>query len=287
MKQLCIVVALATLAVFGVSGQTPNPTADEILRLERASVDALVKKDRAALEKLYANDYSYIHSNGVLQDKTQDIAESMSVELKWKSATLTDTKLRVYGDAAILTGVVTLEGEAKGFVPGARRETNVWAKRDGAWQMVAGSSTIASKDTSATGALSAVKTLQAKTLTPTSADERAVLQADQAYADADRANDDAKQSAMQTKDSTFVSRSGRVPTANDAAPAAIKSMTVAYDRVRAYGSLAVVQGSLHWTDVKGFSPGVLRFMRVWTKDGNAWKLAAEHRTPIAATKATP
>jgi hypothetical protein len=35
----------------------------------------------------------------------------------------------------------------------------------------------------------------------------------------------------------------------------------------------VVQGSLLWTDVKGFSPGVLRFTHVWIRDGGAWKLA--------------
>jgi hypothetical protein len=44
----------------------------------------------------------------------------------------------------------------------------------------------------------------------------------------------------------------------------------------------VVQGLLLWVDVQTFSPGVLRFMRVWVKDGTAWKLAAEQRTPIAA-----
>jgi hypothetical protein len=37
-----------------------------------------------------------------------------------------------------------------------------------------------------------------------------------------------------------------------------------------------------WKDVQNFSPGVLRFIRVWVKDGAAWKIAAEQRTPIAA-----
>ena len=45
----------------------------------------------------------------------------------------------------------------------------------------------------------------------------------------------------------------------------------------------MVQGSLLWVDVQNFSPGVVRFMRVWVKDGAAWKLAAEQRTPIAAS----
>ena len=63
-------------------------------------------------------------------------------------------------------------------------------------------------------------------------------------------------------------------------------MTIAYDSVRTYGTLAIVRGSLLWTDVKGFSPGVLRFTRVWVKDGITWKLAAEQRTPIASRPPT-
>lgn len=61
-------------------------------------------------------------------------------------------------------------------------------------------------------------------------------------------------------------------------------MAVAYDRLRIFGTLAVVQGSLLWSDVKGFSPGVLRFTRVWVKDANVWKLAAEQRTAVAAAR---
>jgi hypothetical protein len=87
---------------------------------------------------------------------------------------------------------------------------------------------------------------------------------------------------MQTKDYSFVSRAGAVASPSDPSTADHTSNVVAYDSVRVYGTLAVVQGSLLWTDLKKFSPGVLRFVRVWVKDGNAWKLAAEQRTPIAA-----
>ena len=40
----------------------------------------------------------------------------------------------------------------------------------------------------------------------------------------------------------------------------------AYDAVGIWGTVAVVSGSLLWSDVNKFSPGVLRFMRVWVKD---------------------
>jgi hypothetical protein len=48
-----------------------------------------------------------------------------------------------------------------------------------------------------------------------------------------------------------------------------------------YATLALVQGSLLSSDAEGSSPSVLRFVRIWVKDGAAWKIAAEQRTPVA------
>jgi hypothetical protein len=133
-------------------------------------------------------------------------------------------------------------------------------------------------------ALSAVKALTPRTLMPKNADERAVLAAEQADVAADLANDDAKSRALQTKNFSFVSRAGVVASPNDPPGPQIKSVTIAYDGLQSLGAFAVIRGSLMWTEVKGFSPGVLRFMRLWVKQGNEWKLAAEQRTPIAATR---
>jgi hypothetical protein len=129
-----------------------------------------------------------------------------------------------------------------------------------------------------------VKALTPKTLTPKTADERAVLAAEQANVAADLANDDAKSRALQTKNFTFVSRAGVVASPNDPPAPQIKSVIIAYDGQQSLGALAVIRGSLMWTDVKGVSPGVLRFVRVWVKQGNERRLAAEQRTPIAATR---
>jgi hypothetical protein len=129
-----------------------------------------------------------------------------------------------------------------------------------------------------------VKNLTAKAATANTAEERAVARADEAYVKADGANDDPKTKALQTTDYSFVSRAGVVASPNDPPGPPTKSMTVAYDRIRTYPTLAIVQGSLLWSDVKAFSPGVLRFTRVWVKDGTAWKLAAEQRTPVAAAR---
>lgn len=282
MKQLGIGLAVASLAGMLVSARQSGSPADELIRLQRSAIAAEVKKDRAALEKMYAADYSYIHSNGVVSSKTEDLASSVSPDINWTSSAFDDAKARLYGDAAIVTGSETLMGTAKGYVPGARRITDIWVKRNGEWKTVGGASTIVSKDGASTANVSTVKELKARTIAGKTADERAVLQADTAYAATDTDATDAKSRTMETKDYSFVSRAGAVAAPSDSPGPQHKSNVVAYDSVRAYGTLAVVHGSLVWADVKNFSPGVLRFMRVWVKDGAAWKLAAEQRTPIAA-----
>jgi len=286
MKHLCVFVGIAACAGIVVSAQPPGAVVEELTRLSRTVEDAAVKKDRATLERLYSDDYSFIHSNGTVQTKTQDIADLASGDIKWTSVTVTDVNVRTYGDAAIRTQIETLQGTEKGYVPGPRQTTNVWVKREGRWQQVAGEATIVSKDKSPTAAPSAIKTLTAKTVAATNADARAVLQADEAHARADGANDDAKAKALETKDYSFVSRLGVVASASDSPPTPTKSLVTAYDRLSTHGTVAVVQGSLLWTDVKGFSPGVLRFMRVWVKEGTGWKLAAEQRTPITSARPT-
>ena len=282
MKHFSVGIGIAILTGLIVSAQDTSSVAREVQRREQAASEAFVKRDRAVLEQVYGDEYSYIHSNGSIANKAQELSDVMSPDVKWTSSTLTDLKVRVYGGAAIATGVETLQGTARGYVPGPRRFTDVWVNRNGRWQQVAGESTIVSKDASTTAALSAVKTLTPKAAIANATEERAVAQADEAFAKADGANDDAKATALQTKDYSFVSRAGVVASANDPPGTPNKSMAVEYDRIRIYGTLAVVQGSLLWSDVKGFSPGVLRFTRVWVKDGNVWKLAAEQRTAVAS-----
>ena len=275
------VVLAASLVGFAQSGGSAS---DEVLRAVRTAGDAQIKGDKATLERFTADDFLYVHSSGTVANKADELAAATAGDMKWTSISYSDLKARIYDNAAIVTGVETLVGTAKGYVPGPRRLTDVWVKRNGTWQTAAGISTVVSRDRSDRAAISTVKELKPKTIAGAAGDERAVLQQDDAWAKLESTNDDAKATAMQTKDFSFVSRLGSVASANDPAGPQVKTMVVAYDRVRTYGTLAVVHGSLLWTDVKGFSPGVLRFVRVWVKEGNGWKLGAEQRTPAVATR---
>src|SRR5207237_1414911 len=97
MKRTLLVALVGLLASSRARAQATSATEQEIVKLEQAATDAQFKKDRAALERLLADDYLYTHSNGSVLNKTQEIAESMSSDLQWTDSKLTDLKVRIFG----------------------------------------------------------------------------------------------------------------------------------------------------------------------------------------------
>jgi hypothetical protein len=134
--------ALGWLAAVPAHSQTPDANEQAVLKAYRALDQAQFKKDRATMERLMAKDYSYTHSNGTVNDKSADIKETMSDDIKWTDTKSDDLKVRTYGNVAVVTGQVTLTGSAKNYVPGPRRFTEIWVKRDGRWQNVGGQTTL-------------------------------------------------------------------------------------------------------------------------------------------------
>ena len=144
---------ILALALVGMSiaasglAQTPAAaTEQELIKVEHAWSDAVVKHDGAALQRLYADEYFYTDSDGVVRNKTQDISDITSGKVKIASYVLDDLKVHVYGETAVVTGRNTLKGTFEGKdISGAYRFTDVFVKRAGRWQAVATQSTLAKK----------------------------------------------------------------------------------------------------------------------------------------------
>jgi ketosteroid isomerase-like protein len=120
MKRVAViaVVLVPLLAASRGWSQTAGPVERELMDLVQRYNDAQVKRDRRALEQLWADDYLYTHSNGAVMNKAQDIADTMSGEMTWTAARLDGMKVRVYGDVGIVTGQLTMEGTAKQYASG-------------------------------------------------------------------------------------------------------------------------------------------------------------------------
>jgi ketosteroid isomerase-like protein len=109
-----------------------------LLQLERDWAEASVKKDVAALDKILANNFQANYDDFV-GNKKQILADMKSGRQKVESETNSEMKAFVFGDAAVVNGVVTVKASAGGKDTSGRwRYTDVFAKRDGRWQCVTG-----------------------------------------------------------------------------------------------------------------------------------------------------
>jgi hypothetical protein len=105
-----------------------------------------VEADVSALQKLLTANYIHVngHSGSVLnRDEWLKWVASRRRELGSKnlvinSYSVDDVKVQIYGEAAVLTGVVHSSGERSGAkFTLAVRFTNVWVKQGNAWRRAA------------------------------------------------------------------------------------------------------------------------------------------------------
>ena len=120
----------------------------ELIKLENDWNDALVKRDMATLNRVIADDWTFIvPADGTIMTKAQALASFKSGEDVYTSAVGDEWKVRVYGDAAVVLGRLTGKEQYKGEdVSGQYRFTDTWIMRAGRWQCVATASVKITKE---------------------------------------------------------------------------------------------------------------------------------------------
>jgi ketosteroid isomerase-like protein len=114
------------------------PPEDEIRRVERARFDAMVARDIARLDTLLAIELSYTHGDGRVVDKATFIADLQSGDFTYLDIQPTGMTVRVFGDAAIVTGAAGMRVVNKGSPAQIRIVyTTTHIRRHDSWQMVA------------------------------------------------------------------------------------------------------------------------------------------------------
>ena len=137
-------------AAFSLAGLVSSASAqgvqDQIKKLEMDRAAAVVAGDVATLDKLTADDFTFIHPDGQMTGKAQTMDAIKAGQIKLTSNTVSDLKVRMYGDVAVVTGKADLEGTAFGQnVTGQVMFTRVYVKKDGRWQSVAYQQTAVAK----------------------------------------------------------------------------------------------------------------------------------------------
>ena len=111
---------------------------EELKKLETDRAAAVVKGDVATLEKQTSDDYTLINMNGQMSDKSQMVSAFKSGQTKLTSDELSDMKVRVYGNTAVITGKADVKGALGGRdATGQIMFTRVYVKKGGQWQSVA------------------------------------------------------------------------------------------------------------------------------------------------------
>ena len=99
---------------------------------------ALGRSDTAALDRIYADDYTLVNEFGVLTTKAPRLAALKSGELKYESVSFDEVNIRLHGNTAVATYRVTSKGQFKGQeIGGQFRATSTYVKIKGRWQLVA------------------------------------------------------------------------------------------------------------------------------------------------------
>ena len=173
LKQILIICTLAVAVSSLALGQTrdkqaeqkqavPNSQAEqEIMNLENELVEAGLRGDAATADLLMAADYFFMTRDGVVHENLKAallvrmrsgesgadllarIKPDESDEPTPQPAKLDDTQVRVYGDTGVVIARSTYKsrGNDGRVVEIPTRYLHVWARQQGRWRLVAGSST--------------------------------------------------------------------------------------------------------------------------------------------------
>jgi len=128
-----LILTLSTLAAASVFAGTPKPDAkNAVLAAEQSFVDAMIKRDKAALEKLLADDLVYVHSSSKAETKAEVIQVVTSGSTLYESIEFRDTAVRQYGDVVITTHKAAIKTKQTGVAN--LSVTHIWVKHKGGWQ---------------------------------------------------------------------------------------------------------------------------------------------------------
>lgn len=131
---------LISLVTMGISTADTHPADDKqavaqaVERLRKAMIDP----DKATFEALAANELSYGHSGGKIEDKAAFMDSFLSGKSDFVSIDLTEQTITVVGNTAIVRHLLTAESNDGGVAGHVKIGVMlVWVKEKGDWKLLA------------------------------------------------------------------------------------------------------------------------------------------------------
>jgi uncharacterized protein (TIGR02246 family) len=132
-----IITCIAIPSVFAQDAKKNDALEQTIRKLEQQLVDAVLKSDVAALEKLWAEDFTVNNPQNQISRGRKEVLDRVRAGLlKYSSFTQEIEEVKIFGDTVVVMGleVVTPVGNhPKAGQTLRRRFTNIWMKRNGQW----------------------------------------------------------------------------------------------------------------------------------------------------------
>ena len=127
-----------------MKGSNQDQIIELLTEIENRLARAWVEGDREFIEGILADDWSVTDLTGRVLKKEEVLLEAFgSDERQVVSMTISDIRVRPFTEWAVVTGETKAAGSYQGQVMEVRlRFTDVFAERDGRWQVVASHATM-------------------------------------------------------------------------------------------------------------------------------------------------
>ncbi len=136
MNSRLVFVCVTVLLFAGAAANAQDSAEKEVQKAMEDNFAAIIHKDGAALNRQYTDDYYRISETGAVSGKSEFTASVMNPDYVVTKLEPSDVKIRVYGNVAVVTELVTSIGGPKGKTPAQHvsRQTVVWVKQHNTWQ---------------------------------------------------------------------------------------------------------------------------------------------------------
>ncbi len=148
MQRSCFLLNLLLAVTAVLAAPLPpktRPAASEVMAVEAARTAALERSDLPELNRIMAEDVTYIHASGKADSKKSYLDAIRSGQLHYISWKPRNLQVRILGDGAVINGEYAVRVTDSRIQP-APFDINifvltVYARRDGRWQQIAWQST--------------------------------------------------------------------------------------------------------------------------------------------------
>lgn len=139
-----LVICLCSIMQTASQANRDGSIEQQLMQMERDWSAADLKHETAVISRILADDYIGIDGRGIITSKAQEIEEAAAPAPGMPppprqiiAESVTDMKVRLYGDAAVVTGRAIEKVQSNGKELEIQyRRTTVYVKRQGRWQCV-------------------------------------------------------------------------------------------------------------------------------------------------------